>query len=127
MTTAGNQSSERGHALLVVTLISVLALTLWLVTWGSTGSLVRAEGYADRMADRDAGPLRAVAAGVDLLRTGLPPAVPYSCIYQPGGTAAPCTLTFREGDDEDTWHVDAELATTEEQASLPETPATFAD
>ena len=127
MSTPRAPRSERGHALLVVTLISTLALTLWLITWGSTGSLVRAESYAERMAARDAGPLRAVAAGVDLLRTGLPPTTPYSCIYKPGGTAAPCTLTFREGDDKQTWHVDAELATTEEQASLSETPATFAD
>lgn len=127
MSRARHPNTERGHALLIVTLISTLALTLWLVTWGSTGALVRTEAFADRMADRDGGALRAVAAGVDLLRTGLPPATPYSCIYQPGAGAAPCTLTFREGEDAATWHVEAERATTEEQASLPPMPDTFAD
>ncbi len=88
MSGTASRNSERGHALLIVTLISTLALTLWLVTWGSTSSLVRAEGYADRMAERDAGVLRAVAAGVDLLHTGLPPTSPYYPTGSSGRSAA---------------------------------------
>lgn len=72
-------SPRHGYALMQVLVFGVLFLVLLGVAYRQTASVLRVETVRVQQAQRDQGSVAAVALGLDLLETGLPPSDPYSC------------------------------------------------
>jgi hypothetical protein len=70
-------ASRCGYALVVVLLFNVLFLMLLGVAWRRMGSAIRIATASTQQSQHDEGSLRALAAAMKLLETGLPPESPY--------------------------------------------------
>jgi hypothetical protein len=62
---------------MIVVVSLVLFLALWGVTFRQTASVIRVASVQTLRLQRDQGSVQAVAYGVTLLETGLPPTSPY--------------------------------------------------
>jgi hypothetical protein len=70
---------RHGFAMLTVLVFFALLMTMATVSQRQIASAVRLERARDHVRNRDEGSTRAVALGLDLLETGLPPTSPYAC------------------------------------------------
>lgn len=114
-----------GFAMMLVLVFIVLFLAMLGVTLRETASALRVEGARVKQLQRDEGSIHALAKGVALLETGLPPTDPYVCgvdINTTNGTQS-YTVTF-ESEGGDNWSVRSELTA----GGFPPTPmpVTFA-
>ena len=118
-------STRSGFAMMLVLVFIVLFLTMLGVTLRETATALRVETIRIRQVQRDEGSVHALARGLALLETGLPPSDPYICgvaIDTSTGTRF-FTVTFAsEGGDN--WSVQSE-ATPAGYSPAP-MPATFA-
>ncbi len=100
-----------GFAMMLVLVFIVLFLAMLGVTLRATGSALRIESARLRQLQRDEGSIHALAKGVALLETGLPPSDPYVCgvdIDTTSGTQS-YTVTF-ESEGGDNWSVHSALS-----------------
>lgn len=72
-----------GHALVGTMGFLTLAMLLWLVTQGQMANSLRTAKAVQERQIAAQGPTRAMAWGLALLETGLPPADPYCCKMTP--------------------------------------------
>jgi hypothetical protein len=86
-------SPRRGYALMLVLVFVVLFLAVLGVAYRQTASVLRVETVRARQAQRDQGGVVAVARGLALLETGLPPSDPYVCAVTVSTSAGPSTYT----------------------------------
>jgi|WetSurMetagenome_2_1015567.scaffolds.fasta_scaffold110655_4 hypothetical protein len=89
---------RRGHALLGTVVFLILIMFIWGVTLARLGSYTRVAKANLERGDRATGQTRALASGLALLESGLPPADPYACRMAPD-SANPTrvfVLTFQE-------------------------------
>jgi len=133
-------TGSRGHALLLATLLAVVAFSAWALAFQTTRDLVHTEEVLAARVRRDDTVTRALARGLRLMRTGLPPSAGYACIVadpeadaddDDGGVfdvarVGACTLTFERDLDGAQWTLTAEPSTEEEFGMLPDVPTTFA-
>ena len=124
--------SERGHTVLIATVLGIVAFSAWALAFLTTRDLVRTEKLIELRNERDQSVTRALARGIYLMRTGFPPSEPYECIVGVGEAAdaeSPlyeCTVRFeREPGDDERWTVTATRSTEEELGILPEAPERF--
>ena len=68
--------AERGHALLLVALVSSFVLGLFVVAWRSTHDAIEVEAYQEDRVFRDDVITESVGLAIQLLRTGRPPTDP---------------------------------------------------
>ena len=117
---------ERGHALILTTILGIMALAAWAMAFLTTRDLVRVEKSVAQRALRDESVTRAMATGVKLLRTGTPEADTYACIVNLPAAEGEhnCTLRFDKQEGE-RWSVEAYMSTEDELVSLPPVPSTF--
>ena len=117
--------SRSGFAMMLVLVFIVLFLGLLGVALRQTAAALRIESVRIMQTERDEGSIHAVALGLTLLETGLPPADPYVCgvdITTSSGVRS-FTVTFAsEGVGQ--WSVKS-VATGEGESPQP-MPATFA-
>jgi hypothetical protein len=117
---------RRGYAMITVLVFLAVLMTTLGVTHRHMASLLRRE-QAQWEVDRfDAGPRCALARGVALLETGLPPDNPYTCITQiitPEGEES-FTVSYRKVSGHK-WRV--EVAPTAPGEHAPAMPPTFFD
>jgi hypothetical protein len=73
------RSERTGYAMLLVLVFLILMFTLLALAYGQLASAVRTEAVRAQRTQRDQGSLCAVARGLALLETGLPPTDPYIC------------------------------------------------
>jgi len=110
--------------MVIVLVFILLFLSLWGVAYRQTAAALRAESVEVNRVERDEGSTQAVARGLALLETGLPPSNPYVCgitVTTPTGPRA-FTVTFTpEGSNN--WSVQA--APTAAGTSPPPMPSTF--
>jgi hypothetical protein len=87
---------RRGYALVMVLTFVVLFLAMLGVAYRQTASVLRVETVRAQQAERDEGSVNAVARGLALLETGLPPSDPYVCGVTVNTTTGPrsYTVTF---------------------------------
>ena len=115
---------ERGHLMLWAAVFGVVAMAYWALAFRATGDCIRVERASLLRAKRDDGPARALAAGIALLRTGVPPSSPWECVVTPeDGT--PCVVTISEGFGTGEWEVEARPATEDDVSSLGAAPPSF--
>ncbi len=73
------RAGNSGHALLGTMAFVVLMMLLWMASFAQLSGYTRVE-KASYLRDAQAtGPVEAMAWGLELLQTGLPPSNPYSC------------------------------------------------
>ena len=87
---------RRGYALMLVTITVVLLLLLFGLVHRYTMAALRIETVRTLQQQRDEGTVHAIARGLALLETGLPPSSPYDCevtILTSAG-ASPYKVTF---------------------------------
>ncbi|MDJ0522912.1 MAG: hypothetical protein QNJ90_12660 [Planctomycetota bacterium] len=120
-------AGERGHTVLLATILGIVAFSAWALAFLTTRDLIRTEKIITLRAERDEGVSHALARGIYLMRTGFPPSEPYACVYTVAGEATDydCTLTFEREPGEDRWTVTAERSTEEELGMLPVAPERF--
>ena len=118
--------SQRGHALILTTILGIMALGAWAMAFLTTRDLVRVEKSVAQRELRDESVTRALATGVKLLRTGTPEDDTYACIVNVPAEVGEhnCTLQFDKQENE-RWSVEARISTEDEIASLPPVPSTF--
>lgn len=73
---------RRGFAMMLVLVFIVLFLAMLGVACRQTASALRIESVRTLQIERDQGSMHAVAKGLALLETGLPPTDPYSCAVE---------------------------------------------
>ncbi len=120
---------ERGHALLLATVLGIVAMSAWALAFLTTRDLIRTEKVVAQRAERDASVTRALAHALELLRTGLPPDQPYECVYafEDGEQKHQCTLVYSKDEDTGHWTVEARCSTETELGMLPDAPESFDD
>lgn len=86
-----------------------LMLTFYSVAYRYVGAALRAETIRTLQRDRDEGTTRAIARGLTLLETGLPPSDPYVCAATVGAppNERSFTVTFSFDEGEGVWWVHA--------------------
>ena len=88
--------SPSGHILLSTMAFLVLAMILWLAAFGQIAGYGRLEKVSRIRQDRATQSMRALAWGLALLESGLPPTNPYSCLVTPdSGTGRQFVITFQ--------------------------------
>lgn len=119
--------SERGSALVIVTVIGLLSLGLFGLAWRGTHDAIRVESFERRRAERDESILVALADGVSLLESGRPPSDPFSALMAITGELGDydCTVTWSSAGDLDTWDVSVAESTEAELLLLDPAPARF--
>jgi len=97
-----------GYAVMLVLVFNVLFLAMLSVAYRGVASALRAESARTLQVRRDEGATAALARGLALLETGLPPSNPYLCCVTLDTSAGPrsFTVTFTLVD-ESTWTVRA--------------------
>ncbi len=73
---------RRGIAMMLVLVFIVLFMAMLGVACRQTASALRIETVRTTQIERDQGSMHAVARGLALLETGLPPSDPYSCAVE---------------------------------------------
>ncbi len=116
--------TQSGHALAGTLVLLVLAALLWMVVYRHTAGLLRAERACRLRSERSMGCTRALACGLSLLETGLPPQNPYSCrVLLAGEGGGQYVLTFTET--EALAYTVSTRPATEDDSSLPYAPDNF--
>ena len=88
--------SPSGHVLLGTMVFLVLAMILWLAVFGQMAGYGRLEKASRIRQDRATQSMRALAWGLALLESGLPPTDPYSCLVTPdSGTGRQFVIAFQ--------------------------------
>jgi hypothetical protein len=122
---SGNLPGRRGYALLLVLVFIVLFLLLLGVAWRRVASALRIASVRTVEVQRDEGALHALARGMHLLETGLPPTNSYVCGTTINTSSGPrsytVAFTLEEGT---TYSVHVDL--TQPTESPPAMPDTFA-
>jgi hypothetical protein len=72
-------AQKSGYALMIVTVSVVLLLLLFGLAYGYTTAALRIETVRTLQQQRDEGTIHAIARGLTLLETGLPPSSPHVC------------------------------------------------
>jgi hypothetical protein len=119
------RSSRRGYAMMLVLLFIALVLSFFSLSYRHLAAALRVETTRALIQERDEGSTYALAAGLALLETGLPPSNPYACdttIETPTGLRGfTVTFTRQEGESE-IWSVQARpTGPFEEHDPMPET------
>jgi len=70
---------RRGYAMVLVLVFIALLLTFYSVAYRHVAAALRVETARTLQQERDEGSVHAVARGLTLLETGLPPSNPYVC------------------------------------------------
>jgi hypothetical protein len=111
--------------MVLVLLFLVLLLGLLGLAYREMAAAIRVVSIESLQADRDQGSLQALALGVALLESGVPPASPYACGATIDTAAGPRTfrVTFT-AQTANTWLVDSAPVPT--GSSLPPMPGRFA-
>lgn len=119
--------SERGHTILLATILGIVAFSAWALAFLTTRDLVRTEKIVRIRAERDQSVTRALGRGIYLMRTGFPPTEPYECIVEVDGDerSYDCTVRFEQEPGAETWTVTALRSTAEELGMLPPAPERF--
>src|SRR5262245_14958440 len=118
------KSDRSGFAMMLVLVFITLFLVMLGVACRRTATALRLEEVRAKQTLRDEGSVHALARGVALLETGLPPSDPYICgvdIETSQGTRS-YTVTFTDEGDGN-WAVNS--TPTEEGESLTVMPAVF--
>ncbi len=122
------ENNERGSALILTAVISLLIMSIWALAYRSTSDLIRVEKQTTLRSDRDTTVTTALAAAVALLHTGPPtitfPDTEYQCIFIVGPDSTKCTATYTEPVS-GTWNVECILSTDDDILNLPDAPAAF--
>jgi hypothetical protein len=116
---------RRGYAMLMALVFIALLLSLYSVAYRDLGAALRIETVRTLQRQRDEGSLQALARGLTLLETGLPPQDPYVCAVTLDTSSGErsFTVTFAwEGDNR--WSVHA--APTQPLEYPEPMPVTFA-
>ena len=118
---------ERGSAMLLVLVLGVVSMAAWSLAFLTTRDLIRTEKLVQQRGTRAAGVTRGLAVGLRLMRTGLPPSDQYECItvFATDTEKLPVLLTFRRGQEEGQWRIDASPASVMDVSMLPEAPTSF--
>ena len=120
--------TRRGYAMVLVLVFIATLLCLHSVAYRHVAAALRIEKARVLQRDRDEGRIHALARGLRLLETGLPPSAAYACgvtIQTPTGQRA-FTVTFTlESAEENIWLVAAKPAGPFEDP--PPMPAMFAE
>ena len=117
---------RRGFAMVLVLVFIALLLTFYSVAYRHVAAALRVETARSLLGERDAGAVHALARGLALLETGLPPSDPYVCeatIGTPPDEVS-FTVTFTSPG-EGLWSVHA--APTQWPDNPPPMPASFAE
>jgi hypothetical protein len=117
-------AARQGYAMVLTLLFVVLMLSVYGVAHRQIAAALRVETVRAAQARRDEGTLAALARGLALLETGVPPSDPFTCGVTLNTSVGPrsFTLTFAsEGIDH--WSVHA--APTAEGADPPAPPSSF--
>lgn len=97
-----------GYAMVLVMVFIALLLTFYGVAYRHVAAAVRAETIRVGQRQRDQGCIHAVARGLTLLETGLPPSNPYVCGTTIGAPPDDCPFTVKfESEVEGVWSVRA--------------------
>jgi len=118
-------SNRRGISVMLVLVFLALLLTLWGVSYRQVASALRIQSVRSQYTLRDQGNLQALAQGLTLLQSGVPPTDPYVCattIQMPSGTQS-FTLTFSSAEP-DIWTVNS--TATQPGETVDPIPGTFA-
>jgi hypothetical protein len=75
---------RNGYAMVLVLVFIALMLTFYSVGYRRVAATLRAETIRAQRERRDEGCVQAVAEGLSLLETGLPPSNPYTCATSVG-------------------------------------------
>ena len=78
------RTRQSGYALVSTMVCLVLMMLLWTAAFSHLGGYLRLEKAVQTREARDDGATRALAWGLSLLETNLPPSNPYSCRVDPG-------------------------------------------
>jgi hypothetical protein len=112
--------------MVLVMVFIALLLTFYSVAYRHVAAAVRAEKVRTKQQQRDQGCIQAVARGLTLLETGLPPSNPYICATTVGTPPDDCLFTVRfESTVTDVWTVRA--YPTEWPDNPPSMPSTFSE
>jgi hypothetical protein len=119
------RSSRPGYALTLVMVFVVLFLMVLGVAYRQIASVLRVETVRVQQSQRDQGSTAAVASGLTLLETGLPPSDPYACAVTVNTAIGPCSylVTFTSNGS-GSWTVQAAPLPSGEQ--VPTMPSMFA-
>lgn len=115
---------RRGYAMMLVLVFILLFLSLLGVAYRQATAALRIETAYAQQVQRDEGSVHAVARGVMLLETGLPPSSPYVCGVTIATSTGPrsFTVTFTSQGGTN-WSVSA--APTQSGETPPAMPSTF--
>ncbi len=113
-------ASRRGYAMVMAMLFIALLLSIYGVAYRQIGAALRIETARTLQRQRDEGSVQALARGLALLETGLPPLDPYVCAVSIGGRSFTVTFSSETGTN---WSVHA--AQTQPPASPDPMPASF--
>ena len=117
--------SRPGYAMLLVVAFILLFLAILGVAFRQIGAAVRIESARVLQVQRDEGSLHAVARGLALLETGLPPTSPYVGAVTIVTSIGPCSYTVTFTSEGGTnWSVGS--VPTPSGQNLQPLPATFA-
>lgn len=83
--------------MLLVLAFIVLLLSLWSVAYRHTAAALRIESARSLAVQRDEGSLHALARGLALLETGVPPTDPYACGVTIETSSGPRSMTITFG------------------------------
>jgi hypothetical protein len=116
---------RRGYAMVMALMFIALLLSIYSVAYRQVGAALRIETTRILQQQRDDGSIHAVARGLALLETGLPPEDPYVCAVSIDTSTGErsFTVTFAS-ETESTWSVHA--APTGPLENPDPMPATFA-
>lgn len=116
---------RRGYAMVLVMIFIALMLCMYSVAYRHVAAALRVETARILLTERDEGSVHALARGVALLETGLPPSDPYVCAMIIGTSPndRSFTVTFAS-EGADSWSVSA--APTEWPDEPQAIPQTFA-
>ena len=81
--------------MVLVMVFIALLLTFYSVAYRHVATAVRAEKVRAKQQQRDEGCIRAVARGLTLLETGVPPSDPYTCSTTVATPLGDCLFTVR--------------------------------
>jgi hypothetical protein len=79
--------------MVIVLVFIVLFFSLWSVAYRQTAAALRVESVQSNRVVRDEGSTQAVARGLALLETGLPPSNPYACSVTVTTSSGPRSFT----------------------------------
>jgi hypothetical protein len=111
------KTPRRGFAMMLVLVFIVLFMAMLGVACRQTASALRIETVRASQIERDEGSMHAVARGLALLESGLPPADPYECAVEINTSIGlrSFTVTFAS-DGAGNWSVNSKVT---EEGSYP--------